>query len=124
MVRATAALIVIALMGSPTAQLLCDSWCFANTHARSITHSACHKVKAPERTGPSLDVPPGRCDLSLGSPFVPEARHRVLGGPAGGTGTPFAVTVPSLDSHREDGTALLRGDSGPPLGYTVTPLRI
>jgi hypothetical protein len=123
MVRAATALIVIALSGSPTAKLLCDSWCFGNAHSRSIADSACHKVTAAEQRGARLEVPPAGCDMSLGSPFVPEARHRALEH-AAGTAAFFAVAVPRLDSHRKDGMVLLGGDSGPPLGHTVTPLRI
>jgi hypothetical protein len=124
MTRAVAALIVIALSGSPTAQLLCDSRCFADTHPHNINDSACHKEKAAEHGGPRLEVATSSCDMSFGSPFLPEARHKALGNAGGGTAASSALAVPSVNSHREDATVLLRGDSGPPLGHTVTPLRI
>jgi hypothetical protein len=124
MVRAATALIVIALSVSPTAKLLCDSWCFATTHSHSMDDSACHKVAAADHGGPRLEMSLARCDMSLGRLFLPEARHRTPGNAAATTAASSAVVVPLFDSCREDGTVFLRGDSGPPLAHTVAPLRI
>ena len=125
MFRAASVLIVMALVGSPTAKLVCDVRCQTGSHSSGGADAACLDA-AHHENGQAIEATRDTCArVTAVGPFLTETTYRVLPSAAG---TSVVATVSSvlLDLRHDSGEFLLRGrgDSGPPPCNTVTVLRI
>jgi len=122
MFRTLTVLIVMTLAGSPAVKLVCDVWCQAKAHSSDAAAATCHDTHDPG--GQTIRAAADGCASSIVvAPFVTEAAFKTLP-PAAGCAASFVACAPLLDLQHADGATLLRGDSGPPRGSTITVLRI
>lgn len=123
MFRVASILIVMALATSPTAKVVCDVTCLAESIPISSAPAGCHG--AQQQGGPALKAVPDPCErVAAVGLFIPQGTYKVV---RIGSGSILvaAVTESLRDLRRGDGACLLRVDSGPPpLGRTLTVLRI
>ena len=115
--------IVMALTGSPTAQLACDAWCQAESHSNGVPDGLCQS--AHHRSRQDILSPTETCAARATalSPFVTAATYK-----AAATAYELAVVTAASaslrDLHHDAGAFLSREDPSPPPGATVTVLRI
>jgi hypothetical protein len=122
MFRAASVLIVIAIIASPTAKLVCDVWCLTASPSSDAADSTCHDTH--HEGGPAIQASSDACArVTAVGPFLTEVTYRAL--PTASAPCVVAdASLSLLDLRHHDRAFLLRGDPGPPPGHTITILRI
>ena len=121
MFRVALLLLVVVLVASPTARVVCDISCQAGSHSNGAADAACHG--AQHRSGPVLKAVQDACAhvIAVGA-FITYKAVPTGSGPSLVAAVAVADSVHDLRRH--DGASLPRVTSGPPLGRTLTVLRI
>jgi hypothetical protein len=120
MLRTASLLIVMAIAGGPTAKVVCDLSCLAES--TRTDHPACHEA-AHQTDGPVLAAAQEICSrvADLG-PFM--ARNAYSGSPpAAQAVVPAGFSAATHDARRMVGFSI-RVDTGPPPARRITVLRI
>jgi len=122
MFRVPTVLIVMALTGSPTAHVVCDVWCQAESHSNGVADGLCQD--AHHQSGPDIQSPTETCARATTlSPFVTRATYKAAA-TAYELAVATAVSASLRDLHHDAGAFPSREDPRPPPGTSVAVLRI